>query len=826
MFAQTKLQSPNGFLPYQLGTEFTPHHLLVDYFEHCSAARPDQVKLMRMGETWEHRPQILVAISSPENMARLEDIRLNNLRRTGFEKGVATDEDITFVWLGFSVHGNEPAGSEASMLVIYDLLSKPECVAWLKNTVVLIDPSQNPDGYSRYTHWSNNVSHANLSISGDTREHQEPWPGGRVNHYYFDLNRDWAWQTQIESKNRIASYHLWLPHVVADIHEQGPNAPYYFAPAVEPYHELITPWQRGFQKTIGRNNATYFDKEGWLYFTREVFDLFYPSYGDTYPTYHGAIGMTFEQGGIGAGRGYLLDNGDTLTLFDRIQHHRTTALSTVEVSSKNAKDLVKNFAAYYHRANNDPTGKYHTFILPRAGQSEGRLRALTALLDANCITYGCVSTATSTVAYDYTTGHDVTISVKPSDLVISTKQPASVLAQILLEPISTLSDSATYDITAWSLPYAYGLQAYASTKSITVEAPFQIAPITVGPSPKPYAYLGTWNALNNAQFLSDIIKQGVRVRFAQDTFEVDGNTWTPGTLLLTRGENLDLGTNFDDIVRAAATKHQQPIGIATTGMVSRGYDFGSSHVVSVQTPKIAVLYDDETDNNSYGHIWYFLERELNYPFTSLNTNQINDDAIAPFNTIIVTERGGGLETKTLDALQKWVSKGGRLVILNEALTAFEGKSQFDLKRLISDSDKADAAQLAEITNDQLRFAHFCDQEQNSITKGIPGAIYQTKLDYSHPLTFGLSRYYTLRNNRSSTYPPQTRAWNVCQIADNPLTTGFTGATLKPQLSGTMVLSDQTLGRGHVIYMGDSPLFRCFWYQGKIMFSNVLFFSGY
>ncbi len=823
--AQTNLRAPDEFLPYHIGAEFTPHHLLVDYFEHCAAARPNQVKVTRMGETWEHRPQLLVAVSSPENMARLEEIRMNNLRRTGFEKGAATTEDVAIVWLGFSVHGNEPAGSEASMLVIYDLLTKPECAAWLRNTVVLFDPSQNPDGYNRYSQWNNNVSHADLNITDATREHREPWPGGRVNHYYFDLNRDWAWQTQVESKNRIATYHQWLPHVVADIHEQGPNEPYYFAPAAEPYHELITPWQRSFQKVIGRNNASYFDKEGWLYFTREVFDLFYPSYGDTYPTYHGAIGMTFEQGGIGAGRGFMLDNGDTLTLLDRVQHHRTTALSTVEASSKNATDLCKNFAEYYRRANNDPAGKYRTFVVPRAGQSEGRLRALTALLDANRITYGSVSVATSVTAYDYATGRETTIGVKPNDLIINTKQPASVLAHILLEPISTLSDSATYDITAWSLPYAFGLQAFASTKSVTVSAAFTLAPVNTTVA-RPYAYLGVWNALSNAQFLSDIIQKGVRVRFARDSFEVDGGTWAPGTLIITRGENLDLGTRFDEIVRTAAEKHQQPLGLATTGLVSRGHDFGSSDVMMVQVPTVAVLYDDETDNNSYGHIWYFMERELNYPFTSLNTKQINDDAIARFNTIIVTERYGSFDTGSLDALSKWANKGGRLIILNEALDAFEGKNQFDLKRLISDEDKANAAQLAETLNNQHRYAHFCDRERNGITNGIPGAIYETKLDQSHPLAFGLSRYYTLRTNRSSTYPPQTRAWNVCQIADTPLNVGFTGAALKPRLYSSMVLSDQAMGRGHVIYIADSPLFRCFWYQGKLMFSNVLFFSGY
>ncbi|MEK7255979.1 MAG: M14 family zinc carboxypeptidase, partial [Bacteroidota bacterium] len=374
LFGQNKIKSPDEFLPHKLGEQFTEHAMLVDYFQHV-AANSNQVKLVEFGKTNQERPQILAILSSPENLARIEEIRLNNLRLASLAStsavgtngnAGANSQPITIVWLGFSVHGNEAAGSEASMGVLYDLTNpgNRQAQEWLKNTVVLMEPSVNPDGYSRYTSWYRNASPKLPDPNPIAREHDEPWPGGRVNHYLHDLNRDWAWATQVESQNRLKIYNDWLPHVAADLHEQYYDSPYYFAPAAQPYHKFLTKWQADFQVEIGRNNAKYFDENGWLYFTKEVFDLFYPSYGDTYPCFNGAIGMTYEQGGHSrAGRAILMPHGDTLTLADRVAHHRTAALATVEISSKNAAPLVKNFQDYFQKSQTEPPGTYKAFIV-------------------------------------------------------------------------------------------------------------------------------------------------------------------------------------------------------------------------------------------------------------------------------------------------------------------------------------------------------------------------------------------------------------------------------------------------------------------------------
>jgi hypothetical protein len=291
--AQQKLLAPKEFLGYELGDRFSRHHRVVEYFKHVAEVTPN-VELKQYGESYEHRPLIYAIITSRENFQNIDRIRQDNLRRAGLIEGNPSNDKKAIVWLSYNVHGNEASSLEASMWTLYELAnsSNSKTQEWLRNTIVILDPCINPYGRDRYANLYNQYLNLPPNESGDAKEHREPWPGGRSNHYLFDLNRDWAWLTQIESQQRIKIYNEWMPHVHVDFHEQGYNAPYYFAPAAEPFHEVITTWQREFQTMIGKNHAKYFDAEGWLYFTKDIFDLYYPSYGDTYPTYNGAIGRT------------------------------------------------------------------------------------------------------------------------------------------------------------------------------------------------------------------------------------------------------------------------------------------------------------------------------------------------------------------------------------------------------------------------------------------------------------------------------------------------------------------------------------------------------
>ncbi len=814
-------------MPHKYGESFTPHNLTVDYFRHA-AANSDLMQLKEYGKTNQSRPLIYAIISSKENLANLERIRLNNLARAGVDGGKADPSvsGITIVWLSMNVHGNEPASSESSVSILYNLLnpSRLDTKEYLKNTVVIIDPCVNPDGYHRYTHWNNNASDKVPNTSPDAREHREPWPGGRVNHYLFDLNRDWAWLTQIESQQRLAVYKNWLPHVVPDFHEMGYNEPYYFAPAAQPYHKYITPFQRDFQVEIGKNHAKYFDKEGWLYFTKEVFDLFYPSYGDTYPTYNGAIGMTYEQGGIGAGRAIIMQSGNVLTLKDRIAHHLTTALSTIEIASKNAQRLCQNFEDFYKKSITNPPGQYKTYVV-KGSNPRNKVKALTDLLDKHRIKYGRIKGTRSTTAYEYATGKENTpLSISEDDLVVSAYQPLSVLTQVLFDPESALVDSATYDITAWSLPYAFGLETFASKEKIDVVQDFtnKIFPLIQKSDDKPYAYIATWNGLNNARFAANLLQKGIKMRAASIPFEIEGKKFARGSLIITRGDNPSVKERFDKEITAAALVNDQDLTLVSTGFADAGADFGSSRFDIMSKPNVALIFDDDVDNTSYGQMWHFFEQDLNLPITQVKLTDFNRIKLSNFNVLCMTDGGySNLDSGKMDKLKTWIADGGRLILIGEALNAFEDKKGFELTKFAVKKDKDLAEASSETESTKRRFMHFDEFERDGLSDGIPGAIYKTVLDNTHPLGYGMPDYYFSLKTGNAAYQPLKNASNVAYVDDKFKPLGFVGYRLKAQLKGTSVFSVQSVRRGSVVYMVDNPLYRAFWYQGKFLFSNAV-----
>lgn len=810
-----QLKSPDAFLPHKLGEQFTPHEMLVQYVQHVAANSPN-VRLSEYGRTNEERPLLLLFVSTPANLARLEQIRENNLRRAGLLDGQPDSGlEPAIVWISFNVHGNEAAGSESSMAVLHALAdpSNARTQAWLKNTLVILDPCINPDGQTRYTNWYRTVSNRIPDVRPEAREHQEPWPGARTNHYYFDLNRDWAWQTQAESRQRMARYNDWLPHVHVDMHEQGYNAPYYFAPAAQPYHEFITPWQRNFQVSIGKNNARYFDQNGWLYFSREVFDLLYPSYGDTYPTYNGAIGMTYEQGGIGAGRAVQLRNGDTLTLYDRVAHHTTTALATVEISSQHAHELNTEFQGFFQKARTNPPGANKTYIVKASNPTE-RLRAFCALLDRNRIQYGKAGKAATLSAYNYQNGQTTSLKVEAGDLIVSAFQPRGVMTQVLLDPEAVVVDSVTYDITSWSLPYAYGLETYATAQRLDPAGKFELpVPAALIADTRTYAYLLPWNALNHARFLAAVLQTGVKVRFANEPFEIEGKSYARGTLVMTRGDNRKV-ENFDQVLVGLAAQHQQALVPVQTGFAASGRDFGSSSYSLIQTPRIAVLSGDQVFGNEFGQVWYFLEQDLKYPLTILDINRFERSSLEGFNVLILPEGRYRLSEAAWNKINTWVSNGGRLIAVGEATSALE-RSGFGLTGREEKKTGVEDALLS-----------YGDDERRQISSSIPGAIFKVRLDTSHPLAYGMSPDYFSLKTGTLAFNYLKGGWNVGTIGKELMVSGFAGAGARETQKNTLVFGVEPKGSGSVIYLVDNPLFRAFWENGKFLFSNALFFAGF
>ena len=802
VFSQS-IKSPSEFLGYEIGTRFTRHHKVVDYFKYVSNTLSN-VKLDKYGETNEHRPLYLAYISSEENIKNIENIRKSNLSQTGIIED-KTKNKKAIIWLSYNVHGNEASSTEASMLTIYELVTNKK--PWLENTVVIIDPCINPDGRDRYVNWYNQVKSTPFNSMQDAKEHREPWPSGRPNHYLFDLNRDWAWATQIESKQRIKVYNKWMPHVHVDFHEQGINSPYYFAPAAEPFHEIISDWQRSFQTQIGKNHAKYFDKEGWLYFTKESFDLLYPSYGDTYPTFMGAIGMTYEQAGHGrAGLSIHTDEGEVLTLKDRAIHHMTTGLSTIEISSKNAEKLNSEFRKFF----DTKKVTYKSYVLKN--ENDDKTNRLKKLLDTHEIQYEFANKGT-VKGYNFNSQKEEKMNTSNGDLVIHTNQPKGKMVKVLFEPKAKLVDSLTYDITAWSLPYAHGFNATASKNKVSSTKTSSVKNNINNIDKSAYAYISKWNSLEDATFLGALLQQNITPRFSSKSFSINGKTYKSGSLIILRNDNRNL--NFDNKLIEIANKNKREITAVSTGFVDAGLDFGSYSVKPINKQKVALLSGKGTSSLSFGEIWHFFETELKYPLTILNSDYFSNVNFSKYDVIIIPNGyySRVLNKKTLEKLTSFVSSGGTLIAIGNALSSFADKKGFSLKK--KEGEKKDTT--------KSNLIPFAEQERKNVANLITGAIFKSKVDVTHPLAFGYKNEYFSLKLSGSTYNYLNDGVNVAYFdKETQNVSGYAGSKAIKNIPESLLFGEEQKGSGSIIYMVDNPLFRSFWENGKLFLANAVF----
>lgn len=815
VFAQ-KIQSPSEFLGYQLGDQFTYHYRIVDYFKYIAQVAKN-VKLQQYGTTNEGRPLLAMFVASADNIGKLEEIRHNNLRLSGIESGATDVKAPAIVWLSYNVHGNEPSSSEAAMLTLYDLVdpNNNKTKEWLKNTVVVIDPCINPDGRDRYVNFYNPVRSAVPDANPSSREHMEPWPGGRVNHYYFDLNRDWAWQTQKESQARLALFGQWLPQIHVDYHEQGYNSPYYFAPAAEPFHRVITPWQKDFQTQIGRNNAKYFDQNGWLYFTKLEFDLLYPSYGDTYPLYNGSIGMTYEQGGIRGGLAVQTSDGDTLTLQDRISHHHSTGLSTIEMASANAAKLIAEFKKFYDQSKLSPPGEYKSYVVKN--ENRDKVNALTTLLDRNGIQYAFGGPANTINGYDYFSGVNENFNISANDLVIDAHQPKAVLLNVLFEPKTFIADSNTYDITAWALPYAYGLKTYGLKQSVAKASKPPVTNDDVNVSiPRPYAYVCPWRSMDDVKFLAALLKQNIKVRYSETAFETAGKKFAAGSLIIARNGNKQ--NNFDDIVEKAAKAYHRDITPIVSGFVDKGADLGSSYIRYISKPSIMLVAGDGVSSGSMGEVWQLFEQQIGYPVTVVRSQDLGRIKWSDFDVAVFPD--GNYDGVPYDKLQSWIRDGGKLIAMEGAITGLEDKKGFSIKQKEAKKDDKDADKRS------AGLKIYEARDRDAIKSSIPGAIYKVSIDSTHPLGFGFPGYYYTLKLSDKLYDYLTDdGWNVGTLKKGAYVAGFVGQKTREKLNEGLLFGVQSLGRGSIVYLTDDPLFRSFWENGKLLFSNAVFMVG-
>ena len=817
------IKSPGEFLGYELGTQFTFHQRAVDYFRYIAESSP-LAEYREYGVTYEGRVLGVCIVSSEENLSNLEEYRKNNLIKTGLSEGNFTGKQIPIIWLAYNIHGNESAGMETAMKTLYTLVtgSYPGSSDWLKTCIIIIDPCQNPDGRDMYTNRFRNAQNLIPNPDGKSAEHNQGWPIPRTNHYMFDLNRDWTWQTQAETVQRLAFYNQFMPQVHADFHEMGAESTFFFPPGAIPWHEVITPWQHEFHSLMGKGNATLFDEKSKLYFTKENFDLFCPSFGDTWPLFNGAIGFTYEQGGSGAsGLAYKQESGDTLTLKKRIDGHFTASMATLKVSYENREKLISEFNKFFSDNTNKPSFQYKSIII-KGSNKKSDLEDLFQLLGKNQIKYSYAgSTGKKFKGFDYLANAEGEVTIEKGDILVSAYQPQSRFVQVLFEPDSKASDSLSYDLTAWALPYAYDLKAYALAEQIkpydgkidSEKIDFRTA------IEKPYGYVIQYEGFNVLKFISALHLKNIRSRYSLKPFTIGKTSFERGSFIITRGDNVGIESKLDKIVTDLADKLQVNITPLTSGLVDKGKDIGSDYSPLKIKPKVALLSGEGTSSSAVGELWYFFERELNYPVSLIKTGNVNTTDLSDYDVLLITS---GTYPTLKDTIVYYAKRGGRVVVFEKAISIFASEKSTSLfKAVETRTAEQKAAEKKEKSDDLALLKKFSDEGRHLLSDQSAGSIYKVTVDTTNPYGFGLGREWFLLM-QAQPYPFLAKGNNIGYILENKPVSGFAGYKYQKQIKNTMVIGSETIGKGEVIYITDDPYFRAFWKSGRPLLWNVVF----
>ena len=734
--AQQTLPTPAEFLGYPIGERFTAHHRILAYFDEL-AKRSDLMTVRTIGTTYEDRPLVLATLTSAKNRANLETIRTNGnaLARGEGDVAAMTQSNPAIVWLAFGVHGNESSSAGASMMVAHALLANPDLTRLLDDVVVIIDPLQNPDGRERYVQWFQRTRGLRANAHRDAYEHQEPWPGGRYNHYLIDMNRDWAWQSQKETQARVAAYKEWHPQVFVDFHEMSYNSTYFFPPDAKPINANLPKNVEDWLDVFGRANAAEFSRRGWPFFVGETFDLFYPAYGDSWPSLHGAIGMTYEMAGGGrAGSAVEREDGAILTLADRAMRHFTTGITTVRTAAQHRAELLR----YTYDAARTPidAGK-STFLI---AADSPNFNALVELLRKQDIRVDMLASPATIRATRI--DRDVTESrtFPAGTAVVSTRQPRGALATTLLEKAPAFSKGFVeeqrakteadepdnfYDLTTWSLPLAMNVEAWVTQAPVTGTRELQL------PAPSPfraaqYGYLIDALDPQLYRFAGQLLANDVRFSVVDSVVDVGDRKYARGSLIVLKGNNpADLDARLQKIAQATGVN----VVTLESGWMG-GTAFGSEKVRFVKDPKIGLVGGPGADPTSFGMLWHTLDVDTPIPHDVLSAESLRNVDLHEYEVLVFPDGGYAdrIGKGGIDKLKQWVSDGGTIVAIKGA-SAFLRAKDVEISKLKpweapkkKDGDKDAPA-------DTDRYNDF----------RIPGSAFRTSMNDRSYLTFGVPR---------------------------------------------------------------------------------------
>jgi hypothetical protein len=826
------------------GTEVTSPEEIVLYVKALAAAAPTRTRLVEYGRTWEGRPLVLLAIASPERIAALDTITAD-LRRLADPRGL-TDADATalvartpvVVALLHSVHGNEISPAGAALLEAYHLLAArndPRVDAIRTEAIVLIDPLQNPDGRGRFVQSTRAGRAAAPDALALSAEHDEPWPGGRGNHYFFDLNRDWFAHTQPESRGKVAALLGWMPHVVVDLHEMGSESTYYFPPNAVPGNTHTTPAQTASIERFGRAIAAAFDERGFPYFNREVFDAFYPGYGVSWPIAQGAIGMTFEKSSA-RGLAVRRDDGSVLTYTDGIVEHFTAALTTAHTAATARESLLRQFVAFRRSAIDEgERSAVRQYVLLDNGD-RGRTTHLATLLHRNGIEVRRTSAAATVAGRPVPAGSFVVAHGQPAGRLVRnllderTAMPADFLAEQEARRRRRQPDQI-YDVTAWSLPLLYDVETLRVGQPLAVETtPWTPRPATMTVPAARVAYLMPWNA-STATAVAAALTQGVRVRVAGERFALGGRAYAVGTAIVRVADHP--GVDLPKVLGEVAARSGAEVVPIDSGFAEEGISLGSNLVQPLRTPRVLLAWDVPANGLSAGWARYVLERRYGIVPSAVRVSALARVTLADFDVVVLPSGtySPAIGGELLRRLKDWVSNGGTLVTIGDATRWAAGEAV----GLVSTTAEWKGGAPATDTPAPRRTTGPAPAQPIDLTKAVeparelpplvPGAIANTVVDTEHWLTSGLDEAVPVSLQGQRIFSPLTldKGRNVVVFAprDRLLASGIIWDDSQAQLPGKPYLMHQPLGRGHVIAFTDDPNNRAFAEATQLLFANAV-----